>query len=62
VNTHTHPAGVEIVYEVPLLPIITAGVTFLRNGGGVRSCDSIVITGAPAWRGLGECVTLDKTF
>jgi len=34
VYTHTHTclAGVEIVYEVPLLPNNTVGETFLPNG------------------------------
>jgi hypothetical protein len=30
--------------------------------GAVRSVDWIFIVGAPVWRWLGECVTLDRTF
>jgi len=36
--------------------------TFLHKSGAVRKVDWIFITGAPAWRWLGEYVTLDKTF
>ena len=36
--------------------------TFLHKSGAVRSVDWIFIIGAPAWRWLGEYVTLDKTF
>jgi len=61
VETHT-PDCVEIVYELPLLPNNTASETFLHHSGAVRSVDWIFIIGAPAWRGMGEYVPLDKTF
>jgi hypothetical protein len=35
---------------------------FILKSGAVRSGDWIFITGAPAWRLLEECVTMDKTF
>ena len=53
---------VETVYELPLLPNNTASETSLHQSGAVRSVDWIFITGAPAWRWLGDNVTLDKTF
>jgi hypothetical protein len=53
---------VEIVYEVPVHPNNTAAETFLHKSGAVRSVDWIFITGAPAWRCLGEYVTLHSTF
>ena len=53
---------VESVYELPLLPNNSASETFLHKSGAVRSVDWIFITGAPAWRWLGEYVTLNKTF
>jgi hypothetical protein len=51
----------EILYELPLLPNNTAGETFLHKSGAVRSVDWIFNTGVPAWRWLGEYLTLDKT-
>jgi len=45
-----------------LLPNKTASETFLHKSGAVRSIDWIFITMAPAWRWLGEYVTLDTTF
>ena len=53
---------VEIVCKVPLIPNNTVGETFLHKSGAVRSVDWIFNIGAPAWRWLGECVTLDKTY
>jgi hypothetical protein len=52
----------ETVYELPSLPNNTASETFLHKPGVLRSVDWIFIIGAPAWRWLGECVTLDRTF
>jgi hypothetical protein len=49
------------MYILPLLTNSTASETFLHKSGAVRSVDWICITGAPAWRWLGEYVTLDKT-
>jgi hypothetical protein len=49
------------VHELPLLPNNTASETFLHKW--VRSkCWLLFIKGAPAWRWLGEYVTLDETF
>jgi len=53
---------VETVYELPLLPNNSASETFVHKSGAVRSVDMIFIVGVPAWRWLGEYVTLDKTF
>jgi len=36
--------------------------TYLHKSGAVRSVNWIFIIGAPAWRWLGEYVTLDRTF
>jgi hypothetical protein len=51
---------VDIGYELPLLPNNTGNETFLHKSGAVLSVDWIIIIGAPAWRWLGEYVTLDK--
>jgi cytochrome bd-type quinol oxidase subunit 1 len=48
------------VYELPLLPNNTASETFVHKLGAVRSAGWIFISGAPAWRSLGEHVILDK--
>jgi hypothetical protein len=53
---------VETVYAVPLLSNKTANATFLNKLGAVRSVDWIFINWSPAWRWLGEYVTLDRTF
>ena len=50
------------VYELPLQPNNTASATFLHKSVAVRSADRIFIMGAPAWRWLGEYVTLGRTF
>jgi len=57
-HTHTHTISecVDIIYELQLLPKNTSSNT----SGALRSVDWIFITGAPAWRLLGEHVTLDK--
>ena len=52
----------QTVYGLPLLPNDTAGETFLYKSGAVRCVDWIFITWAAAWRLLGECVILGKTF
>ena len=41
---------------------ITLREKHVDTSGGVRSVNWIFIIGAPAWRGLGEYMTLDKTF
>jgi hypothetical protein len=56
------PDCVETVYELPLLPNNIASDVFLQKSTEVRSVDRIFTTGAPAWRWLGEYMTLDKTF
>jgi len=56
------PDCVQTVYELPLLPNNTASETFLHKSGEVRSVDGIFITGASAWRYLGEHMTWNKTF
>ena len=53
---------IEIVYDLPLLPNNTACETFSHKFGDVQNVDWIFITGAPAWRWLGERMTLDKMF
>jgi hypothetical protein len=55
-------ACLEIVYELPLLPNSNGIGTYLHKPGAVRNVNWIFITGAQAWRWLGEYVTLDKTF
>jgi hypothetical protein len=52
----------ETVCALPLLPNNTAGETFLHQPRAVRSVDWIFIVVAPAWRWLGEYVTLDNTL
>jgi len=52
----------ETVCELPLLPNNTASETFLHKPGVLRSVDWIFIIGVPAWRWLGNYMTLDKTF
>jgi len=52
----------QTVHELPLLPNNTASETYLHKSGAVRSVVLIFINGAPAWRWLGEYVTLDKMF
>jgi hypothetical protein len=52
----------EIVCELPLLPNNAASETFLHKSGAVRSVDRVFIIAVPAWRWLGEYVTLDRTF
>jgi len=60
---YTHISdGVEIVCALPLLQNNTASETFLHKSGTVRSVDWMFIIEAPAWRLLGEYVTVDKTF
>ena len=62
-HTHTHISDcLEILYELPLLPNNTASETLLHKSGAVRSVDWMFIIGAPAWRRLGEYITLGKTF
>jgi len=51
-----------IQYAVQPFNNKTASETFLLKSGAVRSLDWIFITGASAWRWLGEYVALDKTF
>jgi hypothetical protein len=53
---------VVIVYELPLLPNNTESEPFLHKSGAVGGVEGIFITGVPAWRWLGEYVTLDKMF
>ena len=53
---------VQSVYELPLLPNNNASGTFLYKLGALRSFDRIFIVGVPAWRWLGEYVTLDRGF
>ena len=53
---------VETAYELTLLPNNTGSEIFLHRSGAVRSVDWIFITGVPAWRWLGEYVTLDRTY
>jgi hypothetical protein len=53
---------VETAFELPLLPNKTVNEIFLLTSAAVQSVDWIFIIGAPAWRWLGEYVTLDKTF
>ena len=50
------------VCEWPLLPNSTAREAYLHKTVTVWSVNWIFIIGAPAWRWLGECVTLDRTF
>jgi hypothetical protein len=52
-----HTASYHVVYH----HINTAVIMFTQNGA-VRSADWIFINGAPAWRLLGERMTLDRTF
>ena len=52
---------VQIVHELLLLPNNTANETFLHKPWAVRGVDWIFNTGVPAWRWLGEYVTLVKT-
>ena len=68
-HTHTHSIWhtqtsdyVQTVYELPSLTNNTAVKTFLQKSGAMRRADWIFIAGAPAWRWLGEYVTLDITF
>jgi len=41
---------VEILYELPLLPNITANETFLNTSGRARNVAWIFFLWAPAWR------------
>ena len=41
---------VHTVYELPLLPNVTASETFLHKLGAVRSVDWIFINRSPDWR------------
>jgi len=52
---------VETVYELPLLPNNTARPTYTQIRSGAK-CWLDIFHGAPAWRWLGEYVTLDRTF
>jgi hypothetical protein len=61
-HTHTHISDCLEIYELPLLPNNTVGEILLHKTGGVWSFDWIYINGAPAWRWIGEYVTLDKKF
>jgi len=62
-HTHTHISDcVQTVYELPLLPNNTANETVLHTSAAVRSVNWIFIVGTPAWRWVGEYVTLDRTF
>jgi hypothetical protein len=56
------PDCIETEYELLLLPNDTACETFLHKSGVMCSVDWIFITGAPAWKWLGEYVTAGKTF
>ena len=63
VFTYIHISDcIQSVYALPLLPNNTASETFLFQSGAMWSVDWIFITGAPAWRWLGEYVALDRTF
>ena len=53
---------VQTVYELQLLPNNTAVKYFLQKSGAVRRVDGVIVTWMPAWRWLGECVTLDRKF
>jgi hypothetical protein len=53
---------VQTGFALTLLPNNTASGTFLHKSGTVRSVDWMFIIGAPAWRWLGEYVTMDKMF
>jgi len=59
---NTYLDCIEIAYELPLPPNKTANETFYKNLERCGSVDPIFIIGAPAWRRLGEHVTLGKTF
>ena len=59
VCVHTHIC-VQTVHKLRLLPNNTASETFLHESGALRSVD--FITEAPAWRWLGEYVTLTNHF
>jgi len=62
-HTHIHTSDcVETVHELPLLPNSSGSEAFLHKSGAVRSVDWMFIIGMPAWRWLGEYMTLDKTF
>ena len=52
----------EIVYELPVLPSNTASETYVYKLEAVPSADWIFIFGVPAWRSLGEYVTLGRMF
>jgi hypothetical protein len=52
--------GVETVYDLLFLPNNVATETFLHKSGAMRSW--MFITGAAAWRWLGDYVILGKTF
>jgi len=47
---HSLPDCVEIVCELPLLPIHTVSETFLHQSEAMRSADWIFIIGVPASR------------
>jgi len=53
---------VEVVYELPLLPNKTNSSTCLYKPAAMRNVDQIFLIGVPAWRWLGEYVSLDKKF
>ena len=63
VHTYIHKSQcVETVYELPFLPKNTGSEPFLHKSGAVRIVDWIFITGAPAWRRLGENVKMNTMF
>jgi hypothetical protein len=53
---------VETAFEWPLLSNETVNEIFLLKSGTMWSVDWIFIILAPAWRWLGEYVTLDRMF
>ena len=58
---YTHKSDcVQTAFELPLLPNNNAVKHYLHKTWAARSVHWVFITGAPAWRWLGEYVTLDK--
>jgi len=63
IHTYIHKSHcVETVHELSLLPRNTGTESFLHKSGTVPIVDWIFITGAPAWRWLGEYVTMGTIF
>ena len=62
IQTYIHTSELETVYELRMPPNNTASETFLKKSGAVRRVAWIFNIGVPAWRWLGQYVTLGKTF